>query len=63
MYDSDSRDQPGADRNPLAPAQTGVSTTLKVLVIVLAIFGGLAVIAILCMGLMHFSMMGGMGRW
>lgn len=62
MNDSDSRDRPGADRSPLAPAKTGISTALKVVVIVLAIIGGIAVIAGLGMGWMHVSMMGGMGR-
>jgi hypothetical protein len=62
MNDSDSRDRPGADRSPPAPAKAGISTALKVVVIVLAVIGGIAVLAALAMGWMHFSMMGGMGR-
>lgn len=34
---------------------------LKVLVIVLAIIGGIAILSIVGMGTMHFGMMGGIG--
>jgi hypothetical protein len=62
---TDSNNGSGLDvvRSPPAPAKAGISTALKVVVIVLAIIGGIAVIAALGMGWMHFSMMGGMGRW
>lgn len=63
MNESDNGHRPGTDRSPLAPAKAGISTALKAVVIVLAIIGGIAVIAGLSMGWMHFSMMGGMGRW
>ncbi|MGH6637780.1 MAG: hypothetical protein ACREBY_04140 [Polaromonas sp.] len=50
------------DRSPPASAKAGISTALKVVVVVLAIIGGIAVLAALAMGWMHFSMMGGIGR-
>ncbi len=46
------------------PAATTARTSpaLRVVVIVLAVIGGIAVLAALAMGWMHVSMMGGMGR-
>lgn len=62
MTDSNNGSGLNVDRSPPVPAKAGISTALKVVVIVLAIIGGIAVIAALGMGWMHFSMMGGMGR-
>ncbi len=61
MSDSNNGSRLDVDRSPFASAKTGMSTALKVVVIVLAIIGGIAVIAGLGMGWMHFSMMGGTG--
>ena len=62
MNELDNGHRIGADRGPLAPMKPGISTALKIAVIVLAIIGGIAVIGVLGMGWMHVSMMSGMGR-
>ena len=61
MNDPDTRDRPTADGSPSAPANAGESTLLKMVVIVLAAIGGIALLIAVAMGVMHFSMMGGMG--
>lgn len=37
------------------------NTAVKVIVIVLAVIGGIAVLGVIGMAAMHFTMMGGMG--
>lgn len=61
MSDSNDGSRLSRDRNPLAPAKTGIAMMLKVVVILLAIIGGITVITGFSMGWMHFSMMRGMG--
>lgn len=62
MSDSNEGSGLDRDRHPQIPSKTGISPMLRVVVIVFAIIGVIAVIVGLGMGWMHFAMMGGMGR-
>ncbi|MEO6972650.1 MAG: hypothetical protein ABI135_04410 [Rhodoferax sp.] len=61
MNEPENGRRPDAQRSPLEPVKSAMSTVLKVAVVVLAVIGAIALVIAVGMGWMHFSMMDGMG--